>query len=120
MLLNGPAATIPPTVVDQDVSGVQVEYTDMALSNGTFWGSPPKICKGDALLNLSLKEAGTATRLCLDLLVNHWNEVIFGPMKAMIEDLPLPRFVREGRAYSSASGTAIGQTKHLATIVFPC
>ena len=26
-------------------------------------GSPPKICKGDALLNLNLEEAGSATRL---------------------------------------------------------
>ena len=79
MRLNPPAAPIPPTVVDQDVNGAQVEYTDIVLANGTFWGSPPKICKGDALLNLNLEEAGTATRLCLDLLVNHWNEIVFGP-----------------------------------------
>ena len=79
MRLNPPAAPISPTIVDQDVNGAQVEYTDIVLANGTFWGSPPKICKGDALLNLNLEEVGTATRLCLDLLVNHWHEIIFGP-----------------------------------------
>ena len=79
MRLNTPAAPIPPTVVDQDVNGTQVEYTDIALANGIFWGSPPKICKGDALLHLNLEEAGTATRLCLDLLIDYWNEVAFGP-----------------------------------------
>ena len=71
MRLNTPTAPIPPTVVDQDVSGTQVEYTDIALANGTFWGSPPKICKGGALLHLNLEEAGTATRLCLDLLIDY-------------------------------------------------
>ena len=79
MRLNPPAAPIPPTVVDQDVNGAQVEYTDIVLANGIFWGSPPKICKGDALLHLNLEEAGTATRLCLDLLIDYWNEVAFGP-----------------------------------------
>ena len=79
MRLNPPAAPIPPTVVDQDVNGAQVEYTDIVLANGSFWGSPPKICKGDALLHLNLEETGTATRLCLDLLVDHWNEIVFGP-----------------------------------------
>jgi hypothetical protein len=79
MRLNAPAEPIPPTVVIQDFNGVQVEYTDIALSNGTFWGSPPKICKGDALLYLNLEEAGTATRLCLDLLIDHWKKVVFGP-----------------------------------------
>ena len=80
MRLNSPAAPIPPTGVDEDVNGTQVEYTDIALANGTFWGSPPKICKGDALLNLNLEEAGIATRLCLDLLIDHWNEVVLAPV----------------------------------------
>ncbi len=79
MRLKPPSAPIPPTVVDQDVNGTKVEYTDITLANGTFWGSPPKICKGDALLHLNLEEAGTATRLCLDLLIDYWNEVAFGP-----------------------------------------
>ena len=79
MRLNPSTIPIPPTVIEQDVNGTQVEYTDIALANGTFWGSPPKICKGDALLDLHLEEAGTATRLCLDLLIDHWNEVVFGP-----------------------------------------
>ena len=79
MRLNPPAAPIPPTAVDQDVNGAQVEYTDIVLANGAFWGSPPKICKGNALLHLDLEETGTATRLCLDLLVDHWNEIVFGP-----------------------------------------
>ena len=76
MRLNTPAAPIPPTVVDQDVSGTQVEYTDIALANGTFWGSPPKICKGDALLHLNLKEAGTATRLLPLLLFGVLNDAL--------------------------------------------
>ena len=38
MRLNTPAAPIPPTVVDQDVSGTQVEYTDIALANWHLLG----------------------------------------------------------------------------------
>ena len=70
MRLNSPAVPIPPTVVNQDVNGTQGEFTDVALANGTFWGSPPKICKGDALLHLNLEEAGTATRLLPLLLLD--------------------------------------------------
>ena len=79
MNLQSPTAPIPLTIVDQDVDGAQIEYTDIALTNGAYWGSPAKICKGNALLNLNVEEAGTATRLCLDLLIDHWNEVVFGP-----------------------------------------
>lgn len=79
MIHNLPSSTISPTVVEEDFNGTKIEYTDVLLSNGTFWASPPKICRGDALLNLSSEEAGTATRLCLDLLIDHWSEVVFGP-----------------------------------------
>ena len=79
MILNPQNSTILPTVVEEEFNGTKIEYDDISLSNGTYWGSPPKICKGDPLLNLSLEEAGTATRLCLDLLIDHWDEVVFGP-----------------------------------------
>lgn len=71
--------SIPPSQIEEDVTGARVEYTDIPLENGSFWSAPPKICKGEDLLSLSRSEVGTATRLCLDLLVDHWREVVFGP-----------------------------------------
>lgn len=72
-------APIPPPLVEEDETGSRVEYTDIPLSSGTFWGAPPKICRGEDLLALSTEEAGTATRLCLDLLVESWDQIVFGP-----------------------------------------
>ena len=54
--------TASPTTVEEDVDGANIEYTDILLSNGTFWSSIPKILRGDELLDLSLEEAGVATR----------------------------------------------------------
>ena len=34
--------TASPTTVEEDVDGANIEYTDILLSNGTFWSSPPK------------------------------------------------------------------------------
>ena len=76
MNLHSPTAPISLPVVDQDVDGTQVEYTDIALANGTYWGSPAKICKGDALLNLNLEEAGAATRLLPLLLLDALNHAL--------------------------------------------
>ena len=42
----------------------------------SVWGSPPKICKGEALLNLNLEEAGTAHRLLPLLLVGALNHAL--------------------------------------------
>ncbi|MEL6345829.1 MAG: hypothetical protein AAFV53_22150 [Myxococcota bacterium] len=70
---------IPPSQIDEDVTGSRIEYTDIPLENGSFWATPPKLCRGEALLALTASEAGTATRLCLDLLVDHWRAVVFGP-----------------------------------------
>ena len=36
MNLYSLTAPIPLTVVDQDADGTQVEYTDIALANGTY------------------------------------------------------------------------------------
>jgi hypothetical protein len=79
MTFKPPNSTASPTIVEEDFDGAKIEYTDIPLSNGTFWGSPPKICRGDELLNLSLGEVGTVTRLCLDLLIDRWDKVVFGP-----------------------------------------
>jgi len=79
MIVKPSNLTFSPTTVEEDVDGAKIEYTDIPLSNGTFWGSPPKICRGEALLDLSLEEVGVATRLCLDLLIDNWNKVVFGP-----------------------------------------
>ena len=62
MIFKPPNLTVSPTTVEEDVDGTKIEYTDIPLSSGTFWGSPPKICRGNALLDLSLEEAGVATR----------------------------------------------------------
>jgi hypothetical protein len=71
--------SIAPTKIERNIGDSAIEYTDIALSNGTFWSAPPKICRGAALLALSQDECGVATRLCLDLLVDNWQQVVFGP-----------------------------------------
>ena len=76
MSKNPSNSTIPPTIAEENRDGTQVEYTDIALANGAFWGSPPKICKGDALLNLNLEEAGAATRLLSLLLLDALNHAL--------------------------------------------
>ena len=71
--------SVQATEIQREASGATVEYTDVRLLNGTYWKAPPKVCRGDALLALDKEECGTATRLCLDLLVDNWDQVMFGP-----------------------------------------
>ena len=73
------SGSVQATEIRNGASGATVEYTDVRLLNGTYWSAPPKICRGDVLLALDKEECGTATRLCLDLLVDNWNQVTFGP-----------------------------------------
>ena len=71
--------SVQATEIQREASGATVEYTDVRLLNGTYWKAPPKVCRGDALLAFDKEECGTATRLCLDLLVDNWDQVMFGP-----------------------------------------
>ena len=50
----------------------------MALlcDRASVWGSPPQICKGEALLNLNLEEAGAVTRLLPLLLLGALNHAL--------------------------------------------
>ena len=72
--------SVQATEIQREASGATVEYTDVRLVNGTYWNAPPKICRGDVLLALDKEQSGIATRLCLDLLVDNWNQVAFGPV----------------------------------------
>ena len=79
MIDQSASESVQATEIQREASGASVEYTDVRLVNGTYWNAPPKICRGDVLLALDKEQCGTATRLCLDLLVNNWNQVAFGP-----------------------------------------
>ena len=110
MIDQSASGSVQATEIRHEASGATVEYTDLELVNGTYWSAPPKICRGDVLLALDKEQCGTATRLCLDLLVDNWHQIVFGPcLEGAVFELQQDRAApSKARCGQTSAGTRLG------------
>lgn len=71
--------SLSPSKVSQEIDGSTVEYYDIPIQLPDLGVPANRVLRLEQLSDLPFEKRGTLISLCMDLFVENWNQVVFGP-----------------------------------------